>query len=254
MKIMELTWSDIEEMEKADKVLLYPLGAVEQHGKHLPLGVDTYMIENISTKVEELLAGKVLLLPTQWLGHSPHHLHFPGTTSVDHETHAESLIQSVDAFIQAGFKQVILLNGHGGNGLPMQMALQSLKNRYPDRTDASIYAFNYWNLVRQELANIRESPFGGMGHACEMETSVMMYLYPHLVRENMIRNDGQQPDSKYMQFDMLHGSPVNTQYNFEELSDTGVFGDPTLASAEKGKRFFEATVQGIVEFVKDVSA
>ncbi|MBP1993209.1 creatininase family protein [Paenibacillus eucommiae] len=251
MRYMELTWEQIESLDKRDKRVVLPLGAVEQHGLHLPLGVDYFLIHALAAEVERRLPDRLLLLPPVWLGHSPHHLSFAGSLSVDHAAYAEMLVGIVRSAIGAGFVNFVLLNGHGGNQLPMQMALQELKNLYPSRDDLSICGFSYWNVAREEIGAIRESSFGGMGHACELETSLMLYLHAALVQSDRIRRDGLQPAMPSLRLDMFGGSPVSTVHNFREISETGTFGDPTTASAAKGEQFFEAIVAAVTSFLEE---
>ncbi len=253
MKLKEMTWLEVEALDKTKVVVVLPLGALEQHGHHLPLGVDTFIVESISEHVESEIKDHMLLLPTLWLGHSPHHMHFPGTVSIHHELYSELILQSLSSLVEAGFTRFTLLNGHGGNGLPMQIALQELKNKFKSRTDLYICAFHYWNIARDPLTQIRQSTLGGMGHACEMETSVMQYLYPALVKSELATKDGIQPNLSNVSLDMLAASPIHFVFDFHEISKSGTFGDPTLANSDKGERFFQAIVKEVIAFIREWS-
>jgi len=253
MKLLEQAWSSIAEIDKGKAVVVLPLGALEQHGLHLPLGVDSLLVQSLGESLEKALPDRTVLLPTQWLGHSPHHMAFAGTVSVTHPVYAELLEQIVASLVQAGFTKFMLLNGHGGNMLPVQMALQAIKIRFREHCELFVCGLNYWNISRQEMQEIRESEVGGMGHACEMETSMMLHLYPQYVDKSKIFRDGRQPDISWVTMDMLQSSPISVVYDFHEISQTGTFGDPTLATAEKGKQFMVATVQKLIGLASDIS-
>ncbi|MCD9025304.1 creatininase family protein [Cohnella silvisoli] len=253
MRLQEQSWVDIGGMDKTGIVIVVPLGALEQHGHHLPLGVDSYLIQALAELVEKSLPDQVMLLPTVWVGHSPHHMKFPGTVSVSQNVYADLLEQIVSSLVTAGYTKFLFLNGHGGNALPVQMALQALKNRFRDHRSLLICGLSYWNLARKEMQEIRDSALGGMGHACEMETSMMMHLYPDYVDETNRKKDGRQPPIESLAIDMLHSSPVSVVYDFDELTETGTFGDPTLATKEKGKQFMEAIVRNLNGFISDIA-
>lgn len=247
-----MTSGEAGSLDKRDKVALLPAGSLEQHGDHLPLGTDAMIAEALAADVERRDPARVVLLPCLWLGHSPHHLAFPGTASVGHRLFADMLTELVESLIRTGFRRIAILNGHGGNALPIQMALQELKNRHPNRPDLAVFAFQYWSLAASAMRDIRTSAPGGMGHACEMETSVVMHLRPELVRTERIRRDGKQPMPGRFTLDMLAGAPVTAVYDFHDISETGTFGDPTLADAERGRRFFEAGAEEAAAFVAEL--
>ena len=124
-----MTWQEIAEVRR-DILVVCPLGSTEQHGPHLPVGTDALIISAIACALEERT--KILLAPTLQLGHSPHHLSFGGTLSLDHSQYSETLIQLADCFAGMGFKKILFLNGHGGNQLPVNTALQQLKLSRPN--------------------------------------------------------------------------------------------------------------------------
>jgi creatinine amidohydrolase len=106
-------------------------------------------------------------------------------------------------------------------------------------------------LAAQSIRQIRESELGGIGHACEMETSLMLHLHPERVRMELARRDGPQSDSPYRKADMQYAKPVYAVNEFHEISTSGVVGHPDLATAEKGKRFFAAVVSDVLKFVSE---
>ena len=232
MHFDRLKWRDLP--QTASKVYLVPLGSLEQHGPHLPLGTDTCIVSEIASRVEQRAPSDIVLLPALWLGHSPHHKHF-GCASLDIRPYMDMIIGMCRSLVGSGARRILLLNGHGGNDSPVRAALRELK----DETAADVYvAFaSYWNLAADRFRSIRDSPQGGMGHACEMETSVMMTLQPDCVDVDAIAPDGLQSQSKWLQHDMLAGQPYFLVNDFREVTQSGVFGMPQYATAEKGVRF-----------------
>src|SRR5688572_5522517 len=113
----EQTWPAIQQMNKQLPVVV-PLGSLEQHGHHLPLFVDSIQVTEIAQRVERALTKGVLLLPTQWLGSSHHHMDFPGTVSVLPGLYAQVIKSIAKSILNAGFRRIFFLNGHGGNEVP----------------------------------------------------------------------------------------------------------------------------------------
>ena len=251
MELASLTWPDLTTSSSTDKVAIVPLGSIEQHGHHLPLITDTALAEAVARGVHENLRDETILIPTLWCGHSTHHLAFPGTISLSQEVYKLVLSEVCHSLVKSGFRRIFLLNGHGGNDIPARYAMREIKTRHTDVEGLKVVFASYWNLAADELRGIRESEIGGMGHACEMETSLMLHLHPQLVRMEKAERDGPTQKPPYRQYDMLSGSPVYMVEEFHELSRTGTVGHPDLASAEKGQRFYQAIVESVTAFVRD---
>ena len=148
-----------------------------------------------------------------------------------------------------GFKKILFLNGHGGNQLPVNTALQQLKLSRPNLLAMGC---EYWKVAAKAISKLRESEFGGMGHGGELETSLCLYLAPDRVRTDRIADGGRMSDSFWFQNEMQLAAPVAAVADFEEITKNGVFGKATLATAEKGRLFFEAIVDELERFVLTV--
>ena len=230
---------------------LLPLGSFEQHGPHLPLTTDTDLVSAIALGVEQALPSQVLLLPCLWTGHSTHHMHFPGTLDVP-QLHYMGLIQDLcRSIFSMGATRIFLLNGHGGNDIPVRAALREVKTELNGRAGVHAVYAAYWMLAAQSIRAIRESEQGGLGHACEMETSLMLHLHPDRVRMELARRDGPAFASPFRKADMQLAKPVYSVNEFHEISGSGVVGHPDLATAEKGRQFYDAIVKDTVAFVRD---
>ena len=132
MRYGDCRWVDIDAMDKDGVVVVCPIAALEQHGHHLPLLTDTYLATEVAERVEQAVPDKVLLTPTLWVGASDHHLDFPGTVSLPNTLYVEVIKNVVRCFVRAGFRRILLLNGHGGNIAPGTVAITELANECDD--------------------------------------------------------------------------------------------------------------------------
>lgn len=227
MLLENLTWPEVKRLKPATKVVVLPLGSFEQHGHHLPLTTDTDIVTAVARGVERRHAKKILCLPTLWPGHSPHHLFFPGTLSVSQMPYIQLVIELCRSMVKMGAKKVLLLNGHGGNDVPLRAVVRELKTEFPR---VRVVFVSYWTL-----ANL------GIRHACEIETSIMLHLHPGRVKMKLARRDG--PSAR--------NSPAFVVNEFHEISKTGTVGDPTRATAAKGKQFLEKIVSDVAGFADE---
>ena len=248
MLLENLSWPEVKRLKPATKVVVLPLGSFEQHGPHLPLTTDTDIVTAIARGVEAARPRQVLCLPTLWPGHSTHHLFFPGTLSVSQKPYIELVVELCSSIVNFGAKKVFLLNGHGGNDVPLRASLRELKTKFPK--GRFVFA-SYWSLASESLKRVRESELGGLGHACEMETSVMLHLHPERVKMRLAKRDGPKHADPYRKSDMLYGRPVYFVNDFHEVSKTGTVGHPESATAEKGKRFLAGIVKDVTAFVDE---
>src|SRR5262245_12066150 len=186
MRFQDMTWPLLREVSREATVVVAPIAACEQHSLHLPVFTDTILVTAVAEGVEQRLPRQVLLLPTQWMGASSHHLRFGATLSAEVDTHIDMLCDLLVPLVEDGHKRVMLLNGHGGNIDTMHVALRRLQMRYPQR---QLTAACYWELAEKELAELAQGPRKQVGHACEIETAMVMALRPELVRRDQIKDD-----------------------------------------------------------------
>jgi creatinine amidohydrolase len=179
-----------------------------------------------------------------WLGNSEHHLDFPGTLSAAPRTYLNLLKEVVTNFLRHGFRTVILLNGHGGNIVPAQQALFELRQEYRDRNDIGLFSTTYWTAG--ERAAEVDAPYGQhqMGHACDWETSMMLYLHPELV--------GDFSELSAVAFDQPC-EPAHWGWIMKERSALGYIGDPAAATAEKGARLFDRLAGDVLTLLERIA-
>jgi creatinine amidohydrolase len=245
MHLANVGWPDLSGL--SNRIFVAPLGSLEQHGPHLPLFTDSLIVSQVAERVEQLRSDRIVLLPVQWLGHSPHHRRF-GCVSLDLMPYVEMIRGICRSLVKMGARKIFLLNGHGGNDIPCKAAQRELKSDFESMPDLYIAYATYWNLAARQFSEIRSSPIGGMGHACEMETSILLATNPNLVDMAKAKTGG--PGT----VDMLAPAPYSIINEFDEISENGVIGMPEYASSEKGARFLEAAAQSVVAFLDEMAS
>ncbi|HRX77479.1 MAG: creatininase family protein [Planctomycetaceae bacterium] len=248
----KLTWPEINDAVDMGKVCFIPCGAVEQHGPHLPLDVDLVCPLGVARGAGELIPDKMLVLPIVAYGYTGHVMDFPGTINSDYRTFQEHVLDIARSLAYHGFKKIVLFNGHGSN-MPN---LDLVARRTNLETDAECVCLAWWNLLtvdKEFLPSWRESKFpGGCSHACELETSLYMYLDGDNVRKDKIKSgvvSFNEEDSPFQWVDLLAQGPATVVSWTSSYSETGVLGDAELATEEKGRRACEEAIKQLVRFV-----
>jgi creatinine amidohydrolase len=248
----KLTWPDIDDAVELGKVCIIPCGAVEQHGAHLPLDVDLVCPTGIARGLGAALADKVLVLPTVSYGYTGHVMDFPGTINNDYGHFIDHVLDITRSLAYHGFKKIILLNGHGSN----TPCLDLVARRTNLETDAECVLCAWWNLLTVDPAFLpawRESKFpGGCSHACELETSLYLYLDRDSVRHDRIKSGTisfNDEGSPFNWVDLFGAGPAPLISWTSSYSATGVLGDAERASAEKGRRAYDEAVKQLGRLV-----
>lgn len=250
MYLPEMTWQEVHALDRATVVVI-PFGAMEQHGAHLPLETDALIGQELARRLDDASEGQLLILPTQWLGLSTHHMNFAGTITASVDTYLALGKEIIESIAKAGFNKILVLNSHGGNASALDVVLTKVRLSYPE---ARIVLVTYWNIAAGQLCALRDSSEGGMGHACELETSLVMATKPGTVRNDKIKADGHWPTSRFLGKDMLAGGTASVSRSFSEISTEGAVGDPRTASAEKGQQFFDAIVAQLLELTRELES
>jgi creatinine amidohydrolase len=252
MKYGELKRTDVERMDKAHKVVVVPLGSLEQHGQHLPLLTDSLIGGEIAARVEAALPETVLLLPMQWLGSSDHHLKFPGTLSLPSDLYISLVCRLCECLLEAGFLRIFLLLSHGGNDVPCQEAIYRLGLKHRDREDFWIASAGWW-AVAEEAIRLPEMTTARPTHACEYETSLVLATRADLVDMRQAAGRTLRHESHYYFPDFSGPSKVRVSLPFEQMTSTGAIGRPDLGTAAKGEKLLEAIVAKMTDFVREFS-
>ena len=248
----KLTWPEINDAIAMNKVCIVPCGAVEQHGPHLPLDVDLVCPGGVAHGAGQALADKILVLPQLAYGYTGHVMDFPGTINTNYTTFIEQVLDVTRSLAYHGFKKIILLNGHGSNMPNLDLAAR----RTNLETDAECAVIAWWNLLTVDktfLPSWRESKFpGGCSHACELETSLYLYLAEDDVRKDQIKSGTisfNNEDNPFNWVDLFGAGAATVISWTSSYSDTGVLGDAELGSKEKGERAYHEAVKQLCRFV-----
>lgn len=220
----ELTWPEARDAAATLNAVIIPVGAIEQHGPHLPLAVDTQICEAVALGVSALTG--VPLIPPLCYGVSGSHGDFGGTIGLRPETMIRVVEDVIDSLYERGIRQFILLNGHIWNSGSLDVSAEKLRMRH---RDARVRALAYVTMYPGPEIDGRVNFGRALMHANYFETSVMLHLYPSLVRMELATSH-RDVDSFW-------------DYRMDQVSETGVWGrDVTEANAAHGKTEFERCV------------
>jgi creatinine amidohydrolase len=241
------TWPELGQVAKRQPVVVLPIGSVEDHGPHLPLDVDNFLIWNICEAAAQRADGDILLMPIIPFGYETHHMDFPGTIDIQIQHLLEFVLDVTKSVAHHGFRRILIADGHGSN-MPI---LDLVARRTILETEALCAPFLWPSLALKEIRQLRESGRGGMSHACELETSVYLYLDAERVQMDKARKETAQPQSDFIWNDLTDPGPIRMMDYWTCFSKSGINGDPTLATAEKGRIIFEEVVSNFVRFARE---
>ncbi len=242
-----LTTLEIDAIDRRIPVVL-PMAAIEQHGPHLPIATDRMIGEHFCQRLDESIPHEVLILPMMAVGCSEHHMDFAGSLSLQHTTflhQAEDILHSV---IQYGFTNLLILNSHGGNQAIGQVLLERIGRTYPD----CLFVFTtWWKAIMPDALKMNSTGEGGVGHAGEFETSLMLHIAPDLVKQPLPEG-GNITTYPWANMDMLRGPKAMLYRTMKEMTPNGVFGNPTSSTAEQGKAISDLVVDTLKGIVFDL--
>ncbi|HWQ13594.1 MAG TPA: creatininase family protein [Roseiflexaceae bacterium] len=248
----ERTWTDIERLR--ERVVVLPLGSLEQHGHHLPLLTDTLLGAEVARRAAAELGDAALFLPTLWIGASDHHRAYAGTVSLSNETYAQVIADILESLVGAGFRRILLLNAHGGNITPAHMAMYRVQLRHRAMPELYIAFASWWQIAADQVRALAGGEQESVTHACELETSMVLRLRPELVRLDAAEGANIPFDSAFYCPDFSRASRVDVPRPFELLSRSGAFGHPERATPERGEELFVAAAAEVVAFVREFAA
>ena len=242
----ELTWRQARTRIKKMDVALLPVGAVEQHGPHLPLDTDAFDADYLARRVAEACSNpKPLVMPLISYGVSYHHDDFTGTVSISNDTLANMIYEIGINLSRNGIQKLVIINGHGGNSPALNHAAQMI-NR-----DAHIFVcVDTGETSDVDISKIIETP--NDVHAGEIETSTGLAVRPQLVQMNQARKEVPEFSNRYLDFTSKR-SVLWYAYT-RKISRSGIMGDPTKASADKGKKIWEIMIAHLVALIEDLKS
>ncbi|MBL8892177.1 MAG: creatininase family protein [Planctomycetaceae bacterium] len=239
MLLAELTSPQVRELDRNLPVVV-PIAAHEQHGAHLPLYTDSYLLGEVVRRLQDARPQDVVIAPLQWLGNSHHHRDFPGTLSAAPRMYLDLVQGLVNNLIDDGFRRILVLNGHGGNDIPGQQSMFEIRQQHRGRSDLLLLFSSYWRLRPSEVDPELRFQQVEMGHACEWETSMMLRLAPALVG-NYLSAKSVDPSGSFL--------PAYRAWVTQDRSAVGHIGFPALASIEKGEYLFKLFAGGVIGLI-----
>lgn len=253
----EHTWLELRALARRDDVVVViPTATLEDHGHHLPIDTDVRLVEAVAEggvrRFNTRGAGRAMLFPTAMHGYTPHHMDFPGTVTLRWNVFVESLLDQGRSLCRHGFDRILILNGHGSNAPLVDLAarLVNLEHRGAVCMASTLYLSSPASV--RAVQEQRTSGPGGMSHACELETSLYLSLRPDLVQ--MDKAVREVPDwSENVANDWPGGGPLSYWPHWSAFSESGVMGDPTVATAEKGRAFLAQAHDEVARFIDEVA-
>jgi creatinine amidohydrolase len=246
MELPELTWPAVAALPRSTPIV-FPIAALEQHGRHMPLFTDSLLLGEVIRRVKQTpIAANCLFAPLQWLGNSHHHLDFPGTLSASARVYLDLIKDLAHCFLAHGFTRIVFVNGHGGNIVPSQQALFELRQEHRARRDLLLLSLTYWEAAGSPASTIPNLSQAQMGHACEWETSMILKLAPNLIV-------GEVPKVAEVPFGKAF-APGYRAWVMPDRSEPGHIGAPAAASADKGEALFQFFTGGVERYLERIVA
>jgi creatinine amidohydrolase len=220
---------------------------LEQHGLHLPLSTDTIIADHIAGQVAKRCANTSLMPPIQ-LGCASEHIGFPGTISLQSETLLNIILDISHSLMKSKLNKVFIINGHGGNRPTIDLAMTKIKEMLPEMR---VYSFTVIDIIKQKFEEIRKSDKRLVGHADEIETSIMLAIQPEIV--DMTKAEREEPSlPKPLSFEPEDMARISFAWNARELTKSGVIGDPAIASAETGRTLLDFATETISKTINEL--
>jgi len=242
----DLRADEITQLPKETSIAIVPVASMENHGPHLPTGVDIYLSSEVARRAaDRATTVPAVVTPAIWSGLAEMHMSLGGTVTLDLTTF-HALIRCIcRSLVRQGFRRVLLLNGHGGN----IGALQAICNEIGAEFDIAIATTSYWMLAAEPFGRILEDQTS-LEHACEGETSMMMRLKPELPLASAFK-DAIGPTTPTVA--EVAGPAVHRWRAFHARSSNGAIGNPTRSSAEKGERLLEAAADSVAALLDNTA-
>lgn len=241
-ELSEMTSREFEAVRKTIKLAIVPVGATEQHGPNLATGTDYVIAQAFSRRIAERMHPRAVVLPPVALGLSYHHTGFAGTLSLSPETFTAVCMDIARSIKQQGIEHVLFVNGHNGNTAVLNVAATRIRYDLDMNAAVAFWFQQAGDVVRKHAQTER------YGHACEIETSVLLALAPEMVRTEALEVGDMLPVKYEHAFNnqpFFHTVPVP----FHEQTRNGVFGDARLATTTIGEEIVEAAIKRTLAFL-----
>ena len=248
----DYTSAELAALDKTRAIAVLPVVAIEQHGPHLPLSVDTALANGmIAACLPHLPAhAPILFLPTQAVGYSPEHTAFAGTLTLQAPTVIQLWTELAQCVAAAGVRKLLIFNTHGGNVGLLDVVARDLRARL----GMLVYSSSWFNLPLGEAYaafSAQEQRFGI--HAGEIETSLMLALHPATVREHALQNFTSTAQHRAAHFATLgNGRSAKLAWQMQDYNPQGATGNAAAATAAKGQALLAATGQALAQLLAEI--
>lgn len=235
-----------------DKVVLIPIGHTEQHGFHLPLSTDTLIINAIAQGVLAISPSMTTLLPVMPYGVSTHRQSFAATLNAGGRAFEDFWVSVLDILVSKGFEKFYIISGHGGNSSFITNVIKYSGERHRHIFCATAWLYLSGPTGVAALEKYRQSGIGGMGHACELETSLILHLAPDLVHMERVIDETDFITTPSYYMDWVEGGALIANPPWDDDTKTGAYGAGSLATAEKGKIWLQAAIDEKVSHINEI--
>ena len=240
--LTRMSWPEVRSALETVRLAIIPTGSCEQHGPNMTLETDTAICYALAERLAQRLYPHALVAPLLPLGVSPHHMSFPGTITLRPETYEALLWDVITSLKSHGLSHFLLVNGHGGNVAPLNVISMKLRREL----NVQVAVMFYMQLAADVIkAGAKTTLYG---HACEVETSVGLYLAPQAVKPERVA--GEVSPYAHAYTDIKSEARLNYPFMFEELTANGALGDARLATFEFGQTIVETTLERTLEFLQ----
>ena len=247
--LANLSWPEVDAIRDEVEAVLIPVGSNEQHGPNLALSMDITGATQFCYRASAAAYPKLLVAPSMPWGVSHHHMNFPGTITLSSDTFIQILVEVIASLQQHGFQRFMIVNGHGGNIAPLGDAVVRIQEELsPAFIGSGLY------LYFADAGLDKEYGIEGIvGHACEWETSVAMYMAPEIVKTEALAA-GEMTELTYNFRTSLQKYQVTVPYRFDRYTTNGALGDARKATLAYGKAVIDSGVKNFVAFMAEVVA